>query len=303
MDMKKIFLSAATIAIIFTSCDYISQPIPPVNAQADDTSTCTTPTFPTISSHVKKILLEDYTGHTCTNCPNAARKLEMIDTAHEGQIIPLALHVSNYALPGPAGTGGPAGSYQNDYRTSIGDAYDVFFKISNGGLPKGMVGRTPYNGSTYTHRKNWWEWDAAVTAQLAQAPKLELQIINNYDAGTTKLCSHVRAQFLTADTGTFKLVMLLVQDSIIDWQFDGGTNDSDYVHRHVLRDAINSTWGSVIATGNITSNHTITTKFAYKIPADFKSIPTVIDHMHVVGFVYDAANYEVLQAEEAKVVP
>jgi len=302
--MKKIFLFASAISsFFFYSCDYVGNPIPPVNANLDDTSTCNAPTFPTITSHVKKILIEDYTGHTCTNCPNAARKLEDLDTTYDGQIIALGLHVSGYALPNAGSTGGPSGSYLNDYRTSYGDAYDTYFQISNAGLPKGMVNRTPYNNTTYTHRKNWWEWAAAVTSQLGQAPKMELQIINDFNATGQKLCSHIKAEFLTANTGTFKLVLLLAQDSIIDWQFDGGVNDSTYVHRHVLRDAITDKWGAVIATGNISASHSIITKFAYKIPNDYKNIPVDMHQMYVIAFVYDAANYEILQAEHEKVIP
>lgn len=300
--MKKIYLLSVCIALTVYSCDYVGDPIPPSNLNADDTSTCSTPIFPTITTHVRKVLIEDYTGHTCTNCPNAARKLNMIDTANQGKIIPLAVHVSNYAEPNAGTTGGPVGSYTVDYRTDVGNLYDAFFKIAAGGLPKGMINRIPYNSTTLTHRKNWWEWEAAVASIINQPAKADIQIINNFDVATKKLCTHVKTQFLTADTGTFKLVVLLVQDSIIDWQYDGGVNKSNYVHRHVLRDAINSAWGNTIATGNIATGFSYTTKFAYKVPADFKGVPTVANHMHIVAFVYDDLTFEIIQAEEEKMV-
>lgn len=305
---KLLFILFASITILsFNACDYIGNPTPPSNANISDTSSCTSPVFPIITSHVKKILIEDYTGHTCTNCPRAAQKLHDAVVAYPGKVIGLGIHVgTTFASPVPPGTppsGAPAGSYTNDFRTPIGDIYDGFFRMTAGGLPKLMVNRTPYNATTFSHRIEWFQVADAVAAVVNESPTVELQIINDFNPASKKLCTHIKTEFLTANTGTFKLAVLLVQDSITGWQFDAGVNKPTYVHRHVLRDAINSAWGDTIAIGTIPAATISTTKFAYNIPNDFKNIPTDMHHMYVVAFVYDATTYEVLQAEEQKIMP
>lgn len=293
------------ISLSVTSCDYISNPFPPSNTNLGDTSSCPTPTFPTITTHIKKTLVEDYTGHTCTNCPKAAQQLYEADTTYKEKVIGLAIHVGSFAEPAPSSStpsSAPSWAYLNDYRTSAGNEYDNVFKMAAGGLPKLMVNRSPYNGTTFTHRKEWYQLQTAVAAVVNNAPQAEIQIINEFNTSTKKLCSHIKTEFLNAQTGTYKLVVLMVQDSIIDWQFDTGVNDSDYVHKHVLRDAITtSAWGDEIAT-NPSAGATSVKKYAYNIPNDYNGTATNMHHMYVVAYIYNTTTYEVIQAEEEKVM-
>ena len=87
----------------------------------------------------KKVLIEDFTGHLCPNCPNAARELEAIHDIYGDQIIGMAIHVSkSFARPYPASQ---APSFQYDFRTNWGDELDSYYGISAMGLPRGMVNR------------------------------------------------------------------------------------------------------------------------------------------------------------------
>ena len=45
----------------------------------------------------KKILLEDYTGHKCGNCPRAAEKAEELKEIYGDQLIPIAIHAGFFA--------------------------------------------------------------------------------------------------------------------------------------------------------------------------------------------------------------
>ena len=90
--MKNLIYSIFIISFI-SSCDIIEEPYLNNNAGGVDTSS---------NQYVKNILIEDFTGHLCQNCPDAARELEAIHDVYGAQIIGLAIHVGNgFARPYP----------------------------------------------------------------------------------------------------------------------------------------------------------------------------------------------------------
>lgn len=309
--MKKIFLLFSASILLLTACDYVQNPYPEGNSNAGDAATCDTPTFPAIATHIRRVLVEDYTGHTCGNCPKAAVELKYCDSVYSGQIIPLAVHVGYFAEPCPPHAlpvGAPAGSFAADYRTTTGNDYDNVFKAGASGLPLGMINRREFDATNLTHLKLYQShgWTNYVATFISDPPVADIQIINDYNITTHKLCTAIKSEFLAATSGQYKLVVLLTQDSIIDWQVDYRyTPDviQYYTHRHMLRDAINSTWGDEIVNGSVASGFSYISRYAYNIPTNFTNIPTDPAHMHVVAFIYNTATYEILQAAEEKVIP
>ena len=150
--MKK-YLTLISLIIIIVSCDvvespYMTNPDPAPNVTVADT--------------IKKVLIEDFTGHLCPNCPDAATELEAISDAFPGQIIGMAIHVTkSFARPYPASQ---APNYQYDFRTQWGDEWDNFYGISNVGLPRGMINRTGYQDDL--HRLGKDEWATTVVDEL-----------------------------------------------------------------------------------------------------------------------------------------
>lgn len=71
------------------SCDYVVAP--------NQVGTVTVP----LSDTVRKIFIEDFTGHTCPNCPTAARMLDSLGDAYPTQIIGMGVHIDYYAEPCP----------------------------------------------------------------------------------------------------------------------------------------------------------------------------------------------------------
>ncbi len=304
--MKKIFFLISGIILIFTSCDKVSNPYPPTNANAGDVTSCDTPSFPIISTHIRRVLVEDYTGHTCGNCPKAAEELTYCDSVYSGQIVSLAIHVGYFAEPCPPP---PSTLPCRDYRTTVGDQYNTVFYASAGGLPQGVVNRKVFDSSngTFQYLVGYQShgWTNFVSTFIGNPAVAELQIINSYNPTTRKLCTALKSEFLTNLNGQYKLVVLLTQDSIIDWQIDYRYSPSmipNYIHKHMLRDAINSTWGDEIANGIVTTGTTALNRYAYNIPTSYLGVNAEPEHMHVIAFIYDVATNEVLQAAEAKVI-
>ena len=310
--MKKIVYSAfIALGVLFASCDYVSNPYPVKNGNiSSDTSTCIA-TFPTVSAHIKKVLLEDYTGHTCANCPRAARDIHAIDSTYPGKTVALAVHVgyglSGAAAPSPNFYSAAPGSFMDDYRTTIGNTYDGVFTIYNFGLPGVMVNRTNYNATTLTHIRDYRFFTPYVDSIiLHETSVVDLQINLNYDASTRKMCCAIRDSFLVGVTGNFKLVALLTQDNISGWQDDIDANPnevSNYVFNHMLRDAITPTgaWGEPLIGSSASVGLTQIRHFAYTIPGSFNNIPCTPANCHIVAFIYNTATYEIIQSEIASI--
>lgn len=305
MHKKNLFLVFIS-TIIFTSCDFVGNPYPETNANIADTASCPTLTFPAVTaSGYKKILLEDYTGHTCGNCPRAADTLQALEADYPGKIIPLALHVdaSGFAAPAPGHLGTTASDFLDDYRTLTGEAYDNVFGACAFGLPAGMFNRKDYPISD--HIKFYLGWRSYLSGILSETATVDLQIAADYDPSTRKICFATKDSFLTGFSDTLKLVVLLTQDSIVGWQDVYGVPSSTYVFNHMLKDAITpaGTWGESLVSGAITAGTTHIKKFAYTIPANYNSIACDDEHVHLIAFIYRTSTYEILQAEEIKLIP
>jgi hypothetical protein len=281
--MKRILFSCLMLAaFIIQSCDYVEVPQQTVNSGGPDSEQV-----------VRKVLVEDYTGHTCGNCPGAAATVQQLMTTYGEQVIPIAVHAGYFADPAAA-------PYTDDFRTAAGTAYDNFFGISAIGNPNGMVNRI--NFPSAQHIKDYHTWGGYVDSLLQIAPEVNIKITNTYDNNTRQLSTNIETKFLAAQSGTYKVVVLITEDSIVSPQKDYNQTPSDiltYTHRHMLRDAINSTWGDTVATGTINAGTLSTKSYVYNgITSHALWIPS---RCYVVAYVYDALTYQVLQAEEKRV--
>jgi hypothetical protein len=71
----------------------------------------------------------------------------------------------------------------------------------------------------------------------------------------------------------------------------------DYIHMHMLRDAINGTWGKALTSSDSTASggSSIIRTYAYTVNAAWKA-----KNCAVIAFVYDTDTKEILQVEEAE---
>ena len=95
--MKKIFVSIIVLtAILFFSCDRIEGPymVPSENEPV-------TVTFPDldVNSVYRKVLIEEFTGHRCMNCPTGHQKLEELHERFGDTLVAVGMHVGSLAAP------------------------------------------------------------------------------------------------------------------------------------------------------------------------------------------------------------
>lgn len=251
------------------------------------------------SGVTRNVLLEDCTGHLCTNCPAAAQIAEDLKVTYGERLVLVAVHMSStFAAPvAPFDDG----EYDADFRTPAGDAYETQFNVN--GLPKGMINRTPYNSLIPLHRNNW---GSAVAQLIDQPADIDLWFESlNYTS--TTVTATVKAAILHPVPAAQNLTIYLTEDHITGWQKDGrfppGQQDVDnFDFRHVLRSALNSPWGEAFISADAQAGDTLETTFTYPLPTNV----LVPNNCSLVAYVYNnagAQQYEVQQVAERKFVP
>ncbi len=247
----------------------------------------------------KKVLAEDYTGTLCGNCPYAGEKLnDTIKPGYGDRLIVISVHSGFFANPCPAGFAcpptRPAGALETDFRTEIGNEWDVLFGNSNAGNPNGLIDRMDYPTS---HIKTPAVWAAKVQARSQLAPSFALRIQRIYDATSKKLKVAVQSRVIGSQAGSYKLQVVLTEDSIIDWQYwyppVTPASDPHFLHRSVLRAGVNSTFGEEISTGGFSNGDLVLKGYNSTIDPSWTE-----KNLRIVAFIYDATTYEVKQVEE-----
>lgn len=294
--MKKLILNSiaiTTIAIAFFGCDFVQDANPPLEPSSPTTTGGSTIIY-------RKVFVEDYTGHKCGNCPAAADELKNLETQYPGKIVPLAIHAGFFANINA--------SYPTDFRTSVGTAYDTQFGVGTAGNPNGLINRVGYGSGSFI--KAYSSWGGEIAQMISQVAKFQIKIKNVFNTGTNSLNTDITVKSLTTNSGTYKLVVLLSEDSVIAEQLDyriavppaPSQKVTNYEFNHLLRGAVNSDWGDAVFTTGAALNDSIVKSYT-----NFNVNPTYnAAKCHIIAYIYDADSssptyYEVLQVEEEKV--
>ena len=244
MKLKNIFALAA-LGLSFAACDDIkeSERFIPVDTDIQIT---------------KNVLIEDFTGQLCVNCPEAANAIQDIQNFHgSDKVIAVAIHGEKPGL---------SGYLAND----LGTEYYNHWGVET--LPSGMVDRQGL--------QDYKDWMSTATKRLeADVISLSLSMENNsYETSNRTLTVQVEA--LAGADLDGKLQVWLTESKIIGLQsmLDGSKN-YEYVHNHVLRDAVNGAYGEAVA---LKMGEAQTLTYAYTVPEEWNA-----ENLAVVAFVYN----------------
>ncbi len=280
--MKELRLILLAIGLLFIgSCDEIEDPFIEYQGDCGDAS---------LPVPIKQILIEEFTGHQCGNCPEGAEMIETLKELYCDHIIPVAIHAGYFAEVYTIGE-----KYIYEYRTEDGNAIDTYFEASSSGVPNGMVNRKEIDGDRTQAPANW----ATVVAEmLMEEPVMDIVIDNRIENESRKLEIDIDVVFINAMNEDIMLSVYFIEDSIVSWQKDyskpsGEQNIELYAHNHVLRDAVNGVWGEQIASGQVNASDIKSKSYNYIINQDWE-----IKNSSIVAFVYKSSTKEVLQASQ-----
>lgn len=266
--------------LVFSSCDKIDDPFEKKDVQPTDTSG-------QVTGYTRYILVEEFTGHTCTNCPDGAREILRLDSLYGAKLIPVSIHAGAFSSPHNP----PDTSYLTDFRTPEGNTYNSTFIVFL--YPSAMISRKD-DGSGGGLVMGKGSWENAISNLADDTASVAITTTNTYLDAQRQLTSKIKVKWLSDDTGTYKLQVYLIEDHITDWQLDGGFNNPNYDHRHVFRKSLNGTWGTDIPSS--AANDTASFEYTLQLNSNWNA-----DNCEVVSFIYHSSTYEVIQANESHV--
>lgn len=283
--MKKfnIFLIFASLLIIF-ACDEVDEPYLEIQGTGGGGGDS--------NSVQKHVLIEEFTGHKCKNCPYAHEIVKTLKQIYGERLVVISVHASEYYA-------GPDDDppYTYDFRTAVGNELYSDFGQNAAPLPSAMINRTEFEGVLVNPNRE--SWQGIIEPIMSEAPVISIEITSpSLNAGT--LSADFDVEILSGLSGNYYLTAYITEDSIIKPQTMPNNSDSlTYEHDHVLRGSMNGTWGQLLTQETDLPEGSV---YPLSVSSEFDD-EWVPENCHIAAFVYNGESNEVIGAREAKVVP
>lgn len=230
--MKKVVSAIAVLFVLISGCDKVLIPQQP--------HTVVIPTNDTI----RKVFIEDFTGHLCQNCPEAAHQIEALKAAYPNQVIAMAVHSTFWAEPcdgsPPVPTGATA-TFLDDFRTTENADYESIYTISNWFYPTGLINRF---GVTTIDPLGVGDWPSRVASLLQDSMTAYIKINHTYNSSSRELNVTITGEFLCDTTGTYNIALYLTESGIVGGQVDESIQpdhiNNFYTFNDIFRGCINT---------------------------------------------------------------
>lgn len=260
MKIKNLFLGVATAAMAMAaaSCSNIDEGDRLIYVKPAEVG--------------RAILIEDFTGQRCINCPTGTEIINgIVDTYGEDNVIAVGIHSGPLGFAGNSKTVGLMTDTGNEY-------YTHWDKENKMGQPWVIFNRKTSPDSHYNN------WAAMVSTIISEKANLSVKIDNAYDAASRTLTTTVGADGVNG-TVNGKLQVWIVEDGIKALQMmPDGKSNKEYIHNHVFRAAVNGTWGEDVT---VKEGETTKKQYQYVLPEAWNA-----DNIAVVAFVYNDGGVE-----------
>lgn len=260
----------------------------------------------------RKVLFEEFTTSVCQYCPDGHLYMENI-LAQNANVIPVSIH----------------SCFNTDAMTNQ-EALDLCDAVGSNSAPSGMVDRIVHQGDqvpahgrgTNINTNNVWR--TRVNARSQVGSPVSLDVSGTYNAATRGVTLDVDVEYHDY-TLPANLSLMIIEDSLsgvgagwaqynayyavtghpmygIGTPFPSPNQNisyiNNYMHRHVLRDILPSTFGDAdVLPKSPVLNSVYSHTFNYTVPANYK----INDVSFVVVVNYEGEtpdDFEVLNAEE-----
>ena len=265
--MNKIFSIITIAALMFVTlgCDKIDNPHKPYTPTGGE----------------KTVLIKDFTGVRCVNCPEAAEYAhELQHRLGEDRIFILSVH---------AGFLAQAMGQFPDFTTEVGTAWynghdsNPLFSIDHVALTEG-------------NSLGVDQIDTPVSDALSEPQTFSITMENAFDEASRQLSVSPKLTALSDATGDFYVTVCLVEDSIVGWQVIPGGVDREYVFRNVFRGTLNGADGELFNNGQVFANDEKTFNYTMELDSVYNA-----DQCYVMTYVYDKTDGKIMQTAMDKI--
>ncbi len=244
------------------------------------------------TAQARTVMIEEFTGVTCPNCPRGHIEVASLQTQYPNRVLAVSLYYDGLGQTRPVD-----GVTREDFRTA--DATSLADGIFGGvsALPSASIDRIPVGGITLP---SFIGWAGAVSNRVNVPSPANVQVTSEYEGSTRTAIIRVRVAYTTAVTKKQALTLLLTEDGVVDAQEYPDRIDTFYNFKHVMRDAITTPTGEPMLDG-ITKDagRVYERTFVYPVKAEWNA-----DRCKLIAIVHNAesGDKEVLQAAESKLV-
>ena len=259
-------------------------------------------TFVSTSPENKNVILEEFTGISCTFCPAGHLIGQDLHDANPNDVFLINIHTGGYASPQGPGT---------DFNTSFGSALASQSGLC--GYPAGTVNRrdfsangwnqTSSSGCVATTGMSRGEWTPAANLILTESSPVNVGLQASVDMASNTLTVDVEVYYTgTQNISSNSLNIAIVQNNIEGPQTGGQSYNpgsmlpnGNYNHNHMLRHMLTGQWGETIQ--NINPGSLYSNTYTWTIPNQISNYPLSPDidptNLAIVAFVSEG-NQEIL---------
>lgn len=288
--MRQIYLTL--VFFLWISCDKIEPPYTQSNNNLSE----------------RTVLIEKFTGHKCSNCPEASRKVDELQEFYGNNLISVAIHPGDLIE-----FTGTDDNYPYDFTTNASDTISNDMGASF--LPLGTVNRIPGGISNRCWTKE--EWATQIDNLLYDNEgnplpnNVEIEINTSFNKQNKELSIQTDFSLNNNLEGNYKLCLFIMEDGIIAPQIDGTEYIENYEHKHIYRSSVNTVYGediSEFSLPDVPSSEEFANQFMYSAThlIQFNSDYNInwneewnnVHNCYVVAYIY---NSQTLIIEESAV--
>lgn len=260
----------------------------------------TTYMAPVETAQPRNVLIEEFTGASCTNCPQGHELVASLISSNPDRIVAIAYHTfSGGKIFAPVNKSNEKSVY--DFRDSNATliSTDIYGGLSS--IPKAGIDRISVSASRQIDKG---QWSLNTSNRLPVPTAANMYLTSSYNEQENKVTVKVKIAYTKEVTTKNALTIGIIENNIIDAQEYPDSVDMHYNHSHVFRKCLTSHYGKSIL-------DTIATKspgrvYEYTYTFTLPSAPTILnpDNCKVVAFLSNSDdksdNKEVMQAKEVK---
>jgi hypothetical protein len=230
----------------------------------------------------KTVLIKDFTGARCVNCPAAAEHAHNLQhQLDEEHIFIMSVHAGYLAQPL-----GQFPDFLTDEGTEWYNNHDSnpLFAIDHVALTEGNT-------------LNETQIDAPVAAALEEEQSFEISIIPHFDEASRQLGVTANVVALMGMDGEFYITACLVEDNIVGWQTTSSGVDREYVFHNVFRGTLNGAGGEVFEGVHVDSHDSFHFNYSTEIDTAYNE-----DECYLMVYVHDKSQGDkILQTAVKKI--
>jgi len=242
---------------------------------------------PNPTDQQRHVLIEEFTGVRCVNCPAGSAAIETLRSIYGDQLIAVSIHAGFFAPPYPEST--------QDFRTTEGT--NILSYLGEPlGYPTAVVNRKLFSGEPDL-QTGQGQWPGFVAEEAALPPQVSIEIEKNYIPATRGLQVNIKLDALeTIAENDLRLSVMITEDEVTDTQLTPAGKTNNYAHRHVLR-AMMSAYDGLPLGESLELGDELSRSFNYALPLAWNA-----EKCHIIAFLHhSSADKSVIQAQELKV--